>query len=39
VDDPNADIESLSTTVEDLKHASSQGVSALIGLLAQSPAS
>jgi 2-methylcitrate dehydratase PrpD len=34
-----ADIERLITTVEDLEHASSRDVSALIGLLAQSPAS
>ena len=36
---PAADIERLITMVEDLEHASSQDVSALIGLLAQSPAS
>jgi aconitate decarboxylase len=33
------DIERVIATVEDLEHASSQDVSALIGLLAQSPAS
>jgi hypothetical protein len=37
--DPDVDLERLSTTVEDLVHASSQEVSALIGLLAQPPAS
>jgi 2-methylcitrate dehydratase PrpD len=36
---PAADIERLIATVEDLEHASSQDVSALLGLLAQSPAS
>ena len=36
---PAAAIERLITMVEDLEHASSQDVSALIGLLAQSPTS
>jgi 2-methylcitrate dehydratase PrpD len=36
---PDEDIEKLIAMVEDLEHASSQDVLALIGLLAQSPAS
>ncbi len=36
---PAADIERLVTMVKDLEHVSSQDVSALIGLLAQSTAS
>jgi 2-methylcitrate dehydratase PrpD len=36
---PDADIERLIEIVEDLEHASSQDLSALMGLLAQSPAS
>jgi 2-methylcitrate dehydratase PrpD len=36
---PERDIEKLIETVEDLEHASSREVSALIGLLAQEPAS
>jgi 2-methylcitrate dehydratase PrpD len=36
---PDADIERLIEIVEDLEHASSRDVLALIGLLAQAPAS